>query len=178
MNGDDTISHTPKSPSTVRSTRHTLALRLWAALMIVLIAAVAVGAWQVNQLRQDRQRTHQVLEVARQVAADLVTVGSEDPEADVERILSGTTGELRQEFSDVADAFTTALGHGAVSAEGTVPSAAVVEVGEDQATVIAAVIAVVSNTDTPDGQRRAYRMQLTVDKTDAGWVVSKMEVLP
>lgn len=147
------------------------------ALVAVLVAG-AVGVWQLRSSHREQTRDAAVLEVARQVAADLVTVGSENPRADVERILDGTTGELRQQFADVADAFTTVLDQGAVSATGEVPSAGIVEVSEDSATVIAAVIAVVSNNESPEGQRRAYRMQLTVDNVDDRWAVSNMEVLP
>lgn len=151
-----------------------------ALLMILLAAAVltgGLGGWQLWSQHRNEVRDAAVLELARQVAADLVTVGSEDPQGDVERILDGTTGELRQQFADVADVFTTALESGAVTAVGEVTSAGVVESSADRALVIAAVVATVSNGDLPQGQRRAYRMRLTVENVDGHWAVSNMEVL-
>lgn len=48
---------------------------------------------------------------------------------------------------------------------------------EERALAIAAVVATVSNGDAPQGQRRAFRVQLTVENIDDRWVVSNMEVL-
>lgn len=150
-------------------------------LLVILLAAAVLagglGGWQLWSQHRDETRDAAVLELAGQVAADLVTVGSENPQRDVERILDGTTGELRQQFADVADAFTTALGSGDVAAVGEVASAGIVEASDDRALVVAAVVATVSNSDLPQGQRRAYRMRLTVENVDGHWAVSNMEVL-
>lgn len=147
------------------------------AVLVAFVLVAGAGCWQLWDQHRDEANDAAVLEVARQVAADLVTVGSQDPAGDVERILDGTTGQLRQQFADVADAFTTTLGQGDVSATGEVSSIGLTDVSDDRATVIAAVVATVSNSEVPQGQRRAYRMLLTVENVGGRWAVSNMEVL-
>lgn len=174
---DENAPDTGDEQQTARPRRGRRARLASLVVLLALVLAAGAGGWQLWNQHQVDARDRAVLEVSRQVAADLVTVGSEDPEADVERILDGTTGDLRQQFADVADAFTTALGSGDVAASGEVTSAGIVESSEDRATVIAAVVATVTNSDAPEGQRRAYRMQLAVDNVDGQWAVSNMEVL-
>lgn len=145
-------------------------------LVALLVGMVGIREWRGTELESSRDR--QVLDTARTVATDLVTVGSEDPQGDLERILEGTTGTLRQQFADAAEAFTTVLGRGEVSAVGEVPSVAIVDADDDRATVIAAVVSTVSNTEVPDGQRRVYRMELELEHRDGRWAVATMEVLP
>lgn len=150
------------------------------AAMLVFLVALAIGGaglleWRGLEGRADRDR--EVLETAAAVATSLVTVGGEDPRGDLDRILAGTTGELRRQFVEVADAFTVVLDQGAVTVTGEVPSIAILDVEDDRATVIAAVVSTVRNAEVPDGQRRAFRMELTLERLDDRWAVANMEVV-
>lgn len=162
-------------PGTTR--RRSSVVMMSAVVLVAALFAGGAGAWQLWTLHREEARNEAVLDVARSVSADLLTVGSDDPRADVERILGGTTGDLRQQFADVADAFTTVLGQEQVSATGEVTSAGIVEASDNRATVIASVVATVANNEVPQGQRRAYRMQVTLENVDGRWAVSTMEVL-
>lgn len=173
---DDVSRVTPQSGPVTRLGRgFTIAA---SAVVLVALLVGMVGMWEWRGAEHESARDRQVLDTARTVATDLVTVGSEDPQGDLERILEGTTGTLRQQFASAAEAFTTVLGQGEVSAVGEVPSVAIVDADDNRATVIAAVVSTVSNTEVPEGQRRVYRMELKLEHGDGRWAVATMEVLP
>ncbi len=112
---------------------------------------------------------------AHQVAVDLVTLRYDNARDDLDQILTSTTGDFRQQFADVSGSFEKVLGDGQVQSTGQVELAGISKIDDGQATVLAAVTSTVKNTEAPDGERRTYRMRLTLDDIDGDWLVSNVE---
>ena len=146
------------------------------ALLVAVLATVSVMLLRTDQGRRDEQAQEQdVLVTAHQVAVDLVTLRYDSARDDLDQILASTTGGFRQQFADVSGSFEKVLGDGQVQSTGQVELAGISKIIDGQATVLAAVTSTVKNTEAPDGERRTYRMRLTLDDIDGAWLVSNVE---
>ncbi|WP_064444721.1 hypothetical protein [Rhodococcus sp. YH3-3] len=146
------------------------------ALIVAVLATVSVVLLRSDQGRRDEQaRGQDVLVTAHQVAVDLVTLRYGSARDDLDQILASTTGDFRQQFADVSGSFEKVLGDGQVQSTGQVELAGISKIDDGQATVLAAVTSTVKNTEAPDGERRTYRMRLTLDNIDGDWLVSNVE---
>lgn len=146
------------------------------ALIAAVLATVSVILLRSDQGRWDEQaREQDVLVTAHQVAVDLVTLRYDNARDDLDQILTSTTGDFRQQFADVSGSFEKVLGDGQVQSTGQVELAGISKIDDGQATVLAAVTSTVKNTEAPDGERRTYRMRLTLNDIDGDWLVSNVE---
>ena len=146
------------------------------ALIVVVLTTVSIVLLRSDQGRWDEQaREQDVLVTAHQVAVDLVTLRYDSARDDLDQILASTTGDFRQQFADVSGSFEKVLGDGQVQSTGQVELAGISKIDDGQATVLAAETSTVKNTEAPDGERRTYRMRLTLDDIDGDWLVSNVE---
>ena len=151
---------------------------LCAALLVLIVGAVSAGTVFHLQSREDREvtaRNDAVLSTARAAAVNLVTLRYSSARDDLDRILASTTGDFRNQFSDVSGSFEKVLGDGQVDSAGQVNEAGVVTSDESSATVLAAVTSTVKNTQAPDGEERTYRMKISLEHIDDSWLVSNVE---
>ncbi len=151
---------------------------LCAVLLVLIVGAVSAGAVFHLQSREDREvtaRNDAVLSTARAAAVNLVTLRYSSARDDLDRILASTTGDFRNQFSDVSGSFEKVLGDGQVDSTGQVNEAGVVASDESSATVLAAVTSTVKNTQAPDGEERTYRMKISLEHIDESWLVSNVE---
>jgi Mce-associated membrane protein len=149
-------------------------------LLVVIIAVVSVVVCIVASLSwrsavDADKRNAEVLDVASTMAVNLVTLGKQTADADLARVIDGTTGDFRDQFVSAADGFDSLLTDGGVDSTGGVKSAGIVDASDEQATVLAAVTSTVKNNEAPDGEVRVYRMKLTLDNVDGRWLVSNVE---
>lgn len=151
---------------------------LCAVLLVLFVGAVAAATVFTVQSRDGREvtaRNDAVLSTARAAAVNLVTLRYSSARDDLDRILASTTGDFRNQFSDVSGSFEKVLGDGQVDSTGQVNEAGVVTSDENAATVLAAVTSTVKNTEAPDGEERTYRMKISLERIDESWLVSNVE---
>lgn len=151
---------------------------LCALLLVLFVGAVAAATVFTVQSRDGREvtaRNDEVLSTARAAAVNLVTLRYSSARDDLDRILASTTGDFRNQFSDVSGSFEKVLGDGQVDSTGQVNEAGVVTSDENAATVLAAVTSTVKNTEAPDGEERTYRMKISLEHIDESWLVSNVE---
>ncbi|MFC9838068.1 hypothetical protein ACFVKB_30310 [Rhodococcus sp. NPDC127530] len=173
--GDDVPATTTDSEERVPTRGFLIGL---AATAVIAIAALVVGGVSWTNLRTEQaaqSRGEQVLETARQVVVNLVTLRHQSVDEDIQRVADGTTGPFRDQFTSASGSFGDVLNQGQVESTGEVKEAGLVESDDDHAVVLAAVTSTVKNTEAPDGEIRVYRMKVSLDSVDGNWLVSDVE---
>ena len=149
-----------------------------AATLVIAIAALVVGGVSWTNLRSEQaaqSRDRQVLDTARQVVVNLVTLRHQSVDEDIQRVADGTTGPFRDQFTSASGSFGDVLNQGQVESTGEVKVAGLVEADDNHAVVLAAVTSTVKNTEAPDGEIRVYRMKVSLESVDGNWLVSDVE---
>jgi Mce-associated membrane protein len=102
-----------------------------------------------------------------------VSAGSVD--RDLQRIVAGSTGDFRDEFTRGQSQVRAAIVENNVDSRGTVLRAALVSGDRRHAVVLVAIDATVRNTKAPDGRQSHYRIQVELNHTDGRWLVSRLQ---
>lgn len=117
-----------------------------------------------------------VLQAARQEAVNLTTISYHTALRDVDRILSGSTGALRQQFTEERSHFPSVLTADKSVSQGTVLSSALASLTDAKAQVLVAVDASVSTTQgtaaKPTSVLKHYRMVMQLKPVHGRWLVS------
>jgi Mce-associated membrane protein len=152
--------------------------RTTAALLLVLCAALAgaayVGAQWYGGHETDRAQ-RQAVAAAKQATVDFVSVSAASVDRDLQRILVGTTGDFRDEFSRGRSQVRAAVVENNVQSQGTVLRAALLSGDRRRATVLVAIDATVRNANAPDGRQSHYRIQVELAHKDGKWLVSRLQ---
>jgi Mce-associated membrane protein len=158
----------------VGSTRITVALL--AVLCVALAAAAVFGSRWYGDRELDRAH-QQALAAAKQTTVDFVSVSAVSVDSDLQRILAGSTGDFKEEFSRGQAQVRTAIVENNVESRGTVLRAALMSGDRRHAVVLVAMDATVRNTNAPDGRASHYRIQVEVNRDpDSGrWLVSRLQ---
>lgn len=145
------------------------------ALVLALAAATIALLLNVRGADADNRRDTLVVETAREVVVNLTTLDFTSVDADLERILAGTTGAFREQFASSSSSFREVLERGEVASTGEVSEAGLVRADDHSAEVLVAVTSMVKNTDVPDGEGRVYRMKADLERAGDVWLVSDVE---
>lgn len=156
--------------------------RVRGALLLLVLAGllVAVGLLAL-EVRADERRERderEALQAARESATALTSLDHRQSDQDVDRVLAGATGELAQQFRDSRDRLRTLLGSRRSASSGTVLEAGLVQLAQDEAEVLLAVDAEVTDADTqasggaPRVQR--YRMSLELRRVGDRWQAERV----
>ncbi|MCB0949628.1 MAG: Mce protein [Mycobacterium sp.] len=153
---------------------------LIAGLVGVLALAGLTGwlgfrAYQSSQAEAERNL---YLQVGRQGALNLTTIGYENAEADVQRILDSATGTFYDDFQQRAQPFVEVVKQAQSTSVGTIAEAGLESEGDNEAQVLVAVNVKTSNAGAPDQQPRAWRMRISVQKIGDEAKVSNVEFVP
>ena len=112
----------------------------------------------------------------RQEALNLTSVDSRDLDGDLKRVQDGATGDFAKDFAAQSVNLRKVLTDNAVESAGEIKDAAVVAMGEGNATVIVVVNSTVKNKARPAGTPRTYRMRLELIKSSSDrWQTAKLE---
>ncbi|MBF6278415.1 MULTISPECIES: hypothetical protein [Nocardia] len=147
---------------------------LVAAVAVLTSISVRLGL-DVRSEYQSDARNQAILETARRVAVQLVSLNYNTAKQDLDAITASSTGSFRSQFEKLAGTFTGVLDGGKVESTGEVKAIGIVTADDDTATVLTAITSIVKNTEAPEGQQRAYRMKMTLDNFDGNWLVSNVE---
>ncbi|MGX1811166.1 hypothetical protein ACWIGI_36060 [Nocardia sp. NPDC055321] len=165
--------------SRLRARPRGTALPAGAALSLVLVVAaiastVALYIGTHGDNDGDRRRTEYV-DTARQAILNLTTIRADSAQADIDRILAGASGEFKSEFDGRLDPFREVVQQAQVVSTGEIIEAALEHDGDSSAVVLVAAKQTVTNAGQPEAQQRYYRFRVTVDRTDSGLTISKVE---
>ncbi|MEH0985749.1 hypothetical protein [Micromonospora sp. CPCC 205556] len=153
---------------------------LVALLTLVLAATVAAAGvtghrWYVDQAT-DRARQAS-LAAAKQAAVNFVSVSAASVDRDMQRILTGATGDFKEEFTRGQSQVRTAVVENKVDSRGSVLRAGLVSGDRRRAVALVAVDATVKNVKSPQGRPSHYRIQLDLvhDRDADRWLVSRLQ---
>jgi Mce-associated membrane protein len=154
--------------------RRTLLIALSAVGLLLLVAAAAL-AWQLQRYEQVDDRREAALAAASQSALNLTSIDKDDFQADVDRVLEGSTGAFRKDFEARSKQLADVLTQNEVSSEGKVIDAGLVRYDAVTATALVVVDSNVRNVASPEGRVNTYRMRLQLERRDGRWLTSMLE---
>jgi Mce-associated membrane protein len=148
--------------------------------VVVLIAVLAADAVLFFRPRGDSTHdvvSRAVLTAARQEAVNLTTISYTSAARDLDRIVAGATGGLRQQFEAQRAQFPAVLSRDKSVSRGWVLSAGLISLSDhnDAAQVAVATDATVSTTGggtTPQSVVKHYRMVMKLQLVRGRWLVT------
>lgn len=145
--------------------------------VIGLLLMLALAALAVQALRYDSvdDRRADALRAAKQSALNLTSIDNREFDADVERVLEGSTGAFKTDFEARSKDLESVLTENQVVSQGKVIEAGLVRDDERTATALVVVDSEVRNTAAPEGRVNTYRMRLELELVDGRWLTSQLE---
>lgn len=145
------------------------------ALIALGVLAGTLGYTMLDERRAGAQQDVFV-DVARQGAINLTTIDHSTADADIQRILDGSTGTFHDDFQKRAQPFTDVVKQAQSTSVGTVTSAALESRDGDKAQVLVLMsVQMSSPADTAEQQPQAWRMRIGVQQTGDAAKVSDVE---
>lgn len=147
---------------------------LWVGLALVLAAALV---WQVVELRENHREDalrDQVREVATAQVLDLTTLDSATVDQKLASMTARTAGEFTDQIGTITATFADLVRTNDIAASGVVDAAAVSRLTDDDATVVVASTASVSEAGGAPTQR-TYRLRITMEQREGDWKITGME---
>jgi Mce-associated membrane protein len=165
-------------PTRDRRDRHGPAGAVAAGLGVLVVAMLAVTAYlTVRTSRADaaEELRQEVLAAARQEAVNLTSQDHTSIDRDLDRMVRGTTGDLRADLDRQRARYRDTFVKNALRAEGSATEAGVVTMRDHSATVLVVIDQVV-RSDAKGGagtpQTRHYRLELDMSRVDGRWLAS------
>lgn len=164
----------PADPPPRASAKRSIA-SLLLAILLALTLAESVLLFRGNN--GDRSRT-EVLSTATSFLTALTTYTSSTIEAQKARVLSLAAGKFRQQYQDVtSDAFIKTLADTKADQRGQVIRAAVGNVQDDSATVLALIRTTTTNKDLKAPRTEQSVIELSLVHTKNGWKVDNVTII-
>ncbi|GAA2605843.1 hypothetical protein SMC26_32760 [Actinomadura fulvescens] len=148
--------------------------------VLVIGLAVAVG-WVgvlVLQKKSDADQRAKAVQAARQMGVNLMTVDHASAQKDLDRMLAGTTGDLKNQLATQSKVFIDSVTKAQTKSTVSQVDAAVVSIDGDSAEVMVSLNGMVTNPKVPGGVTRPYRYLMDLSKSGDRWLVSKLEMVP
>ncbi|MEV6068857.1 hypothetical protein AB0L82_20090 [Nocardia sp. NPDC052001] len=142
----------------------------WAAAVVALVSTLALigsgGVFFYHQHRADalQERRAEYVQVAKQAVINLSTMKDGSVDADIDRILSVASGELKAEYAQNKDLYKKVFEQIKVQSTGTVLATAIESDNADSATVLVLAQQTVSNAGTDQPQQKDYRFRVTLKR--------------
>jgi Mce-associated membrane protein len=169
----DTSSGGPSSGRT----RKIIVMVLGVVVIALAVAASYLGV-SVWKARDAAAQSAAAQQAARQTAVNLVSLDYRNIQQGIDRVLSGMTGEVKNQWATQARTIAdTATKNQAMSSVQSV-RAGVVSVDGDSAEVVVALTAVTTSPKVTQGAPRYYRFSMDLTRTDGRWLVSKLGLVP
>jgi len=145
--------------------------------LVALLTADAVLFFRPRGQSTHDVVTHAVLTAARQEAVNLTTISYTSAAHDLDRIVAGATGGLRQQFEGQRAQFPAVLARDKSVSRGRVLSAGLISLSDnnDTARVAIATDATVSTTGggvTAQSVVKHYRMVMKLQRVGGRWLVA------
>jgi Mce-associated membrane protein len=156
----------------------------WAAagLLGVLLVGLAVITGGLGLSVADKNgkasERNRALAVARQQAINLGSIDYRNLQADIQRILTGSTGQFRETFSSGASQITQGATQQQTVSTVQQSHVALVSFAGGSAEAIVSLSTVTTSVNAKQGQANTYRYQMELSKVGGRWLLSKMELVP
>jgi len=156
------------------------------AFSVALSLGLLVGAsWvlfgQVDDLKanedSDSDRSA-VLKVAKDQALALTTLDKDSIKTQLQSLEDRSTGEFKDQMASLSSVFTTVIAKQNVVSKGDIAGAGVVSISPNQAQVLVAATATVTQTSAAKPRVQHYRMSVQLTKSNGSWLISGMEFVP
>lgn len=151
-----------------------------AALLVVVVAlvvaAVVLGAGLWKAQTADTAGA-EAMHAARQESVNLVTLDYNRIDDDIANVLSGATGDFRDQYAKDAARVKKVVTDNEVRSTGTVLEAGIVSADPDSVTVLVVVDSTVKNRANEKGQLRHYRMQLEMSQERGRWRARSLQFI-
>jgi serine/threonine protein kinase, bacterial len=158
--------------------RRRVAVVIPALLGVLLVLAVvfAAGAalWAHRVASQTTASWQPYLEAAKTTAVNLTTINYQTVDADVQRIIDGSTGNFHDQFANRAEQFKDVVRKAQSVSTGTVTGTGVEKLEASQADVLVAV-KITSTTKGAAQEARDWRMRITIVKIGDQYKASNVE---
>lgn len=161
---------------TTRAKRHKRAIT--ATLTVAAVALTASSIWlavQLHEHQETEQRNQDILTAARQSAINFTSLDYRHYDRDSKNVLKGATGEFKKQFSAQTAELTKLVASNKSVSEGQVLDAGIARADERSARVLVVADSKVTNTASPKGTARNYRLQLDLVLENGRWLTSNVE---
>jgi Mce-associated membrane protein len=154
-----------------------------AAALGLIVFALAIWAGLLGKEvwagESDAEAREAVRLAARQEAVNLVSIDHRNPQQAADRVLSGTTGEFKDQWAQLSRQFVDQVKQAqATSTVQSDPKVGIVAMDDDSAEVIISVTSVVSSPKAQQPASRPFRFSMSLARTDGRWLVSKLGLVP
>ncbi|CAN5876933.1 hypothetical protein BH10ACT9_BH10ACT9_44660 [soil metagenome] len=146
--------------------------------VLALVAASAFFLYQDRQAEVLREQQSEFAEAARQGVVNLMSLDFNNAQADIQRVIDGTTGEFHDDFASSTNDFMTVMKESKVVTTATVSATAVETMSDDSALVLVAATSQVANSVSMQANPRIWRLSVTVNRVDDQIKMSKVEFVP
>lgn len=151
------------------------------ALSVVVVGlAIASGWLGVVTLRNkdEADQKAKAIQSARQMGVNLMSLDASTAQRDLDRIVSGTTGDLKNKLASQSNAFMQQVTKAKAKSTVSDVEAALVSIDDDSAEVMVSLNGTVTNDKVKNGTPQGYRYQMDLTRVDDRWLVSGLEVVP
>ncbi|MQY06181.1 hypothetical protein [Actinomadura macrotermitis] len=151
-----------------------------ALVAIVAALAVAVVLLGVKHLGQsdDAEQREKAAQAARQMGVNLMTLDYNNAQRDLDRIVAGTTGNLKNQLATQSKTFMDQLAKTQAKSGVSQVDAGLVSLKGDSAEVMVSLNGTVTNPKVTNGVARPYRFLMDLTRSGDRWLVSKLEMVP
>ncbi|MFE3442269.1 hypothetical protein ACFXNW_04480 [Nocardia sp. NPDC059180] len=155
--------------------------RVVAVAAVVLAVALLAGGAYIMNLRGDiadqQTRRADYVQTAKQALLNITSISAETAEADINRVLEVSAGDLATEYEQRKTDYAGIVKKAEVRAKGKVIDAAIESSDDHSAIVLVAVEQTLTNGAKEGQQQRQYRFRVTVSETDKGLAATRMEMV-
>ena len=151
-------------------------------LAVLFLGAAAFAATQV--LRPDAQPSTALpqwqpyVDYAKQFTIALTSLDYQDPDSGIQRIIDGSTGQFRDDFSKARSDFRQTIVNSKVTSQGSIDGAGLDSISGTTAQVLVASTSKVTNATGAEQDPRNYRLIIQVEKLGDTYKASKVEFVP
>ena len=153
----------------------TIVLGVLVVALVVATGVLGVRTWQGKKEADERAKA---VQAARQMGVNLMSLDHETAQQDLDRIVAGTTGELKNKFSTQSKVLLDQLSKTQAKSVVDKAEAGVVSIDDDSAEVMVSLNGTVTNPKVKEGAPRAYRYLMDLTRVGDRWLVSELEVVP
>ncbi|MFC0040372.1 hypothetical protein [Actinomadura rayongensis] len=166
-----------------RAAQPVLTARLAAIGVLILVAAalgvyVAVVGLRVKDGSDSATQRDRAVQAARQLGVNLNTLDYQNGQRDIDRIVAGTTGKLKDQLAGQSKALLDRLTQTKARTTVSDPQAAVVSIDDDSAEIMVSMNATVTNEKVKNAAPQYWRLLMDLDRHGDRWLVSNMEMVP
>jgi len=147
-------------------------------ILVGLIVITANLGLSVHDKSDRAGQRDKALAVARQQAINLGSIDYRNLQADIQRILTGSTGQFRETFQSGATQITQGATQQQTVSTVQQSHVALVSFAGDSAEAIVSLTTVTTGVNAKQGQANTYRYQMELSKVGGRWLLSKMELVP